>query len=675
MKKSVKKLLSFTLSMLLVFSCFSTGIVAFAAEKDADELATELVSALVPETESPVEDTTQTADQTADKTPGKAPDKTPGITPNKTNEERKQQLEEAFESISQALSDVVDGGLQTISEQQKLVGAPRNAEALNKFLEAINGVTEPYDNDDIALVKPLYDALSIIDRGKLPKEVKAKYQAILDSLGPNMPQQNKPDLSVYHKAVVVYPKNVSREKIERALPKLEGFVNSTLLMVNQNQDLPTVINSKLYTNEMVVKLCQKLYPAIGDLSGLLKITPSKLAKSLTEDKFAGAVTALKNAGKDWSALTVANGDFGFQDGDKEGFMDAVSALFRPLSAITLLLTFENTIDTKKLTYTYGAYEDLIPIFEMLDAQGVLSSHEYTLQVREAAKISANAAMDARIRPILVPLFNLVDTFAKQPVNTVLTVLPKLGYVIDSNLLSTQVGKLLSKIKLISIPAPDLSAKGLFGMISPALKEIDVKGIKLSFLQDEATFVNFVKEIGGCGDAVSKKSIAFDNLYRLGLDADTCDSFVVVFRLLYNEIASPSNIKSLRDAVADNQALTPIERFTAEQVLKQFERTSADKAMATFLNILAPNPPKFTLLGIVQDIIKKLFGGLDALTPDFGGIFENIFGGGSNKDEAPITTAPDIPKTGRKQAGALIIFALTAAAASGALIYKKRKEDE
>lgn len=673
MNKRVKKGLSFTLSLLIALSCFSTGLVAFAAEaaeKNAEEVVTELTTELANEL------TTNLVPESKPENESKpAEDATPNT--DKSREEAKKYLDNAFNDISKAFADVVDSGFQILDELPKnaAAAAPRNAEALDKFLKAMDTVTEPYDNNDIDLVKPLYEALSIIDRGKLSKEVKAKYQAILASIGPNIPGTDLPDLSVYHKTVVTYPNRVSRDKVERALPKLEGFVNSTLLMVNQNQDLSTVIGSKLYTNEMVVKLCQALYPKLGELTILLKISPSKLAKSLTEEKYAGAVTALKNAGQDWNALTVANGDFGFQDGDKEGFMDAVSALFRPLSAITLLLTFENTVNTSKGTYTYGAYEDLIPVFEMLDAQGVLSSHEYTLQVQEAAKISANAAMDARIRPILVPVFNLVDTFAKNPVNTLLTVLPKLGYLLDTDLLSTQIGKLLSKIKLVSIPAPDLSAKAIFGMISPSLKEIDANGIKLSFLQDEATFVNFVKEIGGCGTAVSKKSIAFENLYRLGIDPDTCDAFVVLFRLLYNEIASPTNIQSLRDAVANNEALSSVERFAAEQILNQLERTSADKAMATFLNILAPNPPKFTLLGMVQDIIKKLFGSLDALTPDFTDIFDSIFGGSSDKgDGDPITTNPDIPKTGVRQAGALLAFAVVAAVAAGAVVYKKSKEE-
>lgn len=670
MKRNVNKVLSFMLSMLIVLSCFSTGIVAFAAEQDAEELTTELATAPVPETEQSVEDTTEAPEETPEKTP----EKKPGI---QANPEVQKQLEEAFAGLSQAVNGVLSSGMQFVADVQNTQNAPRGKEAIDNFLAAMDQVTEPYDNADIALVKPLYEKLSYFDKKKLSQEIKDKYAAIMAAVGPNVPGKEQPDLSVYTESAVAYPKNVSREQVERALPKLEGFVNSTINMA-AGKDLQTLISEGLYTNQTVLDLCKAIYPAITNAVPFLKLPPSVLADSLTEEKFAGAVQALKAAGNDWNAVVIASGDFGFQDGDKDGFLDAASAIFRPLAIVTLFLPFENQADPKNGTYIYGIYEDLIPIFEMLDAEGVLSSPDYTAEVLRRANGDSNAAMDARIRLILDPVFSLVDRFAEKPVDTVLTVLPKLAYLIDSGILNTQVDKILARLqKLVPSLKVDLSTKGLYAMIAPSLQEIDLNGIKLSFLQDEAAFTSFITEMSGCGEAAVKDSVESDNIYRLGINADTCDSFVVLFSLLYNEIASPANIASLRAAVDANTSLSTLERFTAEQILRQLERTTADKAMAIFVNIVSPNPPKFTLLGMLQKIIQKLFTDIGAIAPDLGGIFDSIFGGGSNGGDDTITDAPDIPMTGAQRVGAVLGLALTVAVASGAgfVIYKKRKEDK
>lgn len=159
--------------------------------------------------------------------------------------------------------------------------------------------------------------------------------------------------------------------------------------------VPQVLNEKVYTNETVALVAKKLFPLVGGLSSLVAKGPKDLAAKLDKETCAGAIAALNAAaatlGADgkpvdkldaWQYLTVVDGDFGFANGDKEGFLDAVASLFRPLSLLTTVVSFENTTS---LFYgpQLGIYEDLIPIFEALGIKDFMTPTSTPHMLRRA----------------------------------------------------------------------------------------------------------------------------------------------------------------------------------------------------------------------------------------------------------------------------------------------------
>lgn len=554
---------------------------------------------------------------------------------------------------------------------------------LTAFIQLVNSIAEPYDNDDIAKVRESYDEVPASLRASVPEEVMDKYKAILASIAPDAPSLVKPDLSVYTETTVVYPEGATRAQVEEALPKLESAVVDLILpLLGVDGGLPNMVKTGLYTNYSVAEVAKMLYPLLGNLAGdLLNVTPEKLAKTLTEEKFAGAVAALNAAqaagdaavaggAKDvdyWSYLTVVDGNFGFQDGDKEGFLDAVAALFRPLSLLSTALQFENQISTTQGTYKYGAYEDLVPIFEALDLEGVMSSHEYTLYVNEVKAANSNMQMDARIRPILVPILNLVDRFAEAPLDTLLDVLPKLGWALKSNLVNDQLATLISKIKFVSITPPDLSPAGLYDLLAGdsgvfAISLDENNAIKI----DKEKFVQFINDIAGCGTAVVKDSIARGTAYRLGVDSDKPDAFVVLFRWLYGELTTVKNMKAIMGAVDNSEGLNTVAKLLVKVVLNRVAEMPTDTALATVVNLFAPaeqTPPDLS--------------GIGDLLPNIGG------NAGNNGDTEPSqnnggqaqTGTPSIPKTGGQIMSACFSLAAAAALAGGAILYKKKCDQD
>lgn len=263
----------------------------------------------------------------------------------------------------------------------------------------------------------------------------------------------------------------------------------------------------------------------------------------------------------------------------------MATLFRPLSIITLALKIENSIDQSKGTYTYGAYEDLVPIFEALDLNGYLSSHEYTLYVNEVKEKNSDMVMDARVRPILVPIFNLIDQFAQNPLDTLVTVLPKIGFALKTDLLSKQIAALLGKISLISIDPPDLSAGALFDMLAPMLQNLDLNGTSISITLNKDNFLKFVDDIGGCGTAIWKNSKIRGKAYSLGVDPDKSDAFLVLFRWLYGELTSAQNSKAIQTAV-DASTLSSMQKTVVKGALSTVSKISPDTALLALINVAA-----------------------------------------------------------------------------------------
>lgn len=543
-----------------------------------------------------------------------------------------------------------------------------NAQYLTDFLAVMEGIDKPYTNEKIAIAKEAYAKVPSTLQNKIPDDVKQKYKDILAAVQPDTPSSAKPDMSSFSRTAVSYPQGAPKADVEVALSTLKGALGEL------TATLPQLVKTGVYTNATVSMVAQFLYPLVAGLEPtLLGNGPQDLANKLTESKFEGAVATLTSIttkdenGKviknidDWAKLSFKNGDMGFQDGDKEGFLDAVAALFRPFSIITMALTLENTISTTNGTYTYGAYEDLVSVFETLELPGVLSSHEYTLYGKAQEAISTNLKMDAKVRPILVPVFNLIDSIAADPVNGVMNLLPKLGLLLKDDLLDTQIHKLASKVKLVTLPEFSLKTKDLFNMIAPALQGIAVNNTTVSFVLSETKFVQFMNDIAGCGTPVVKSSITRENAYRLGIEPDQADTFVTAFRWLYGEITTKANLNAIKAIINsfDVKDIDIIQKWLLTTAVGLLGDMSADDVLNLVVPALLPAKE-----GEEQEK-KPETKPTDTSTSS--GTSNKGNGAGSGSD----SSSEGIPATGD---ASIAIFAATAMTAGLAIVlFRKKKE--
>lgn len=425
------------------------------------------------------------------------------------------------------------------------------------FDAAVNAVELPYTNSDIAAVKAAYAAVSESIIETVNADVLAKYKEILAAIGPDEASDAQPDLSAYTETEVSF-KDISEKDAEMlADATIEVILNAVGAF-----DFEALINENVISNSMVATLSGVIYPfLLEETDGWIKTVPSDMEAYLGEEKYAKAVELLNAAGDDWAAVSAVNGDFGFEDGDVDGFLDAMAAMLRGASLINVVLTLENTADTEAGVYTYGAYEELIEVFELLDLDYVMSSAEYT----EYANAAENKD-DAKFRAILAPVANLFVELGNDLVNTICDVLPKLTYVIDSGIADKKINSLLSMFKVVTVGPVDLTTAGVYKMISDAV--LVPNNIALS----EAEFAALIKDLAGCGTAVSKPSVQRGQNYRMGIESDRAKTIVVLMTWILDVAESNSElVNTLLDTFSDNVLLKDAIRLIFNASLKFIPR--------------------------------------------------------------------------------------------------------
>ncbi len=485
-----------------------------------------------------------------------------------------------------------------------------NVRYIDYFVVVIENIEEPYDRADIEAAKAAYEKVPSSLQSQIPTETMEKYKDILASIAPDESTGERPNVERMQSTAVKYPFGASKKAVNKSIGRVEDILFTALSVPDGG--LSQMLKEGVYTNYTVALVAKKLFPLVGGLSSLIAMGPKDLASKLDEDTCAGAIAALNAAaqtvGEDgktvgkldaWQYLTVADGDFGFADGDREGFLDAVASLFRPLSFIASLISFENKADTSKGVYTYGMYEDLVPVLEVLGADGIMSSVEYTEYVNAGA--NANEKMDRRIRAILVPVFNLVDAVAsaESPLTELLKLLPKAAYAIDTGIVDTQIHEILNKLPLglgdsISV---DLTTDGVYSILAEKLANIELQAAKvdesgeetspavtLSISLDKEKFATAVKDLSGCGVYTANESIARGRNWFVSIDGDAADAFVVLFRYLHSELTSESNAAAIKTAVKALD-MNFAQRIAVNFLVSIVLSSSADGALRTLVFML------------------------------------------------------------------------------------------
>ena len=479
-----------------------------------------------------------------------------------------------------------------------VIGIPR----VEAFVAAVNEATEPYTRAEVQKAIDAYNQIFAESIASIPAEAISKFEVMLvympaSDAKPVLPDWTRPDLN--------YPILTCDKSLAFLVKILDKLANGAFALGGYS-DLNDLLAKELYTNATIAAIPQALYPMLEQLLNdngggiavsFLKLSPEKLAGVMDEEKFAAARDLFKSltpeGGKDatanWANLDitkVANGTFGFQDGDREGFVNALAAVLRgltaPLTSGLLKIDFENEVSVPN--YVYGIYEKLLPILETLDLEGLMTSREYTKQFNAA---QGNAKGDAAILPILNPIFDLVENkLAADPVSTIVDLLPKVAHLFTDDTINKQIQLLIDNLGMIGSFAGDLLAglriepSMILDMINGVLSNLQIGSATLSLKLSDIDW----ELLASVAKPVAKASVSGENAYRVGFETNKGDSFLLIYRYLFNNLTEQNNMASIKAAV---KAL--VKDFVLSNILGQtlttIEGMSADEALVMTCQVL------------------------------------------------------------------------------------------
>lgn len=516
--------------------------------------------------------------------------------------------DKAFFDSSSFKYNYYDGTQKTSANVLKLVKPVAGKGATAAFIAAVNEATEPYSQDELDKVVDAWNQVFSESKADIPAEVINKFREIIKGIPaseeqPTLPDWTRPDLN--------YPILTSDKSLGFLVKILDGIAG---LAIKQQgyANINELLEKEVYTNAMVATAVSTLYPALNDLlndagagiaTALLKIKPNQVADLLVEEKFAVAASAFKALGgsvEDWKKLdvsTVTNGYFGFNDGDREGFINALAAVLRGLTVpltSTLEVQFANVVVESGSyptgEYKAGLYENLLPVLEALGIDNLMTSEAYSEAYLNAA--TAGEKADAAIVPIVSAVFSLVDDISANPVSAIVDLLPKVARLFSDNILNDQLQKIYNNLPALlgMFVTPDMlviDPSMIMGIVNSLVSNIQIGSATLSLNFSEPDWAL----LASTAKPVVIDSVSRFNAYGVGFETNKGDSFLVVFRYLFNNLTEQSNMASIKAVV---KAL--VKDFVLSNILGQalttVEGMSADEALVMVCNILdVPETPE------------------------------------------------------------------------------------
>ncbi|MFR5875658.1 MAG: fibronectin type III domain-containing protein [Eubacterium sp.] len=435
-----------------------------------------------------------------------------------------------------------------------------------------------------------YVALPSEFKNKISSEVFEKFMQLIK------PDKNLSNLSdqvtAFQKTKVTLPEIGKDGGVQYAVDRIWDLVAVDILPlissdIKLQDGLDNILESKVYTNEMVSKIFA-LYATLshnetvvvespkltlGAVIGLVA-SPTNIAKMLEEDKYSAAAEKIKpySSFKDTDTMNkfdalaaekFENGDFGFEDGDREGFFDALLAVLRPITSLLapgakaagLVAINANMFDyvTDEGEYVEGAYAHLIPILEQIGLTSLPTVEEYKKDYYDTVEKQSTAiAADRLVRPIIDSLLtDVLDMVSPDPLNGIIKIIPRLAYVISTDMLNDNVKAALGQLGMLSGLAGslDLSAQAINDKLTSS--PIDLTSLAGTECKIHLKAIDWEK-LANCATVKSTSSVSNSNAYFVLRTGDTETCFTTVFYYVYSiafaDSENYSTIKTLLNSL-------------------------------------------------------------------------------------------------------------------------------
>lgn len=237
-----------------------------------------------------------------------------------------------------------------------------------------------------------------------------------------------------------YPAEVTEQQTANALVGTEKLV-SFILKNYLHTDLKNVLEPMVYSDAVVSDLLVSIYAPMEETAADLKavgidVTVQGVAKGLKS--YPEVQNALLNAGS-FANLDLTGVSWGVTN--KHTFAKAVSEALTPFNGLLFMLLCSGKFSVAGVTQIKGGngYENaIVPMLEALGCKVTLTQEEFKNQAKEDK--------NSMVYNILISALSIVDKLEKNPVDTLVTVLPALAYFSESGQLDACFNNLLAPVK-------------------------------------------------------------------------------------------------------------------------------------------------------------------------------------------------------------------------------------
>ena len=376
-------------------------------------------------------------------------------------------------------------------------------ELLNAFMPTDDGssaltpevreiVTNIYSNPDMAIAA----VIELLNQQEYALEDYNWYDGTVGGTVEGITPANEVYLS--------YSNNWTKETADYVDANIDELVDVIMEMAESDLDLGAEITkliNSLFTNKTLTDLAR----AVAGVSGIL---PQK-ALDIIEKELSIDLTLFNQY-----ADLADDHNWGFEDGDRDGFIEAILSMLSPLKPLYGVIFFEENltlfkdVNNKDLVTFYGNDGYDAAIVPLLEALGC--------DLLEGTYNGANA--EAGVRAIIKSITDKLDKIAADPINELLNTLPGLLYYAASDALTTGVRNILHPVYVILDTIRPLYNVDLNAMLDLSALEMDINDLGLDFL------LGMVEKMSGLKlDAA--ETVIYDICKVIGTDYTSNSAFV------------------------------------------------------------------------------------------------------------------------------------------------------
>lgn len=355
-------------------------------------------------------------------------------------------------------------------------------------------------------------------------------------------------------ATIAYTPNLGAEKYQRVLDGIDQLISDFVKEGGEAENLREAIAPEIYSNKLVTKLVSGIYSVFSDeqmktflsLAGL-DITPASLASRLTEDEYASAREALRSV-TEFAGLEGKDVSWGFKNGDRDAFIRAISACFRPLEGMLLMVLCGDSLNVLGGIPFYGSDGYNTAVIPLLEALGcsydeIRSFDEFNAQVRQTDVMF----------PIVQAVVSLIERFIDYPVYTLTGILPNLMYFINNGGIEICLTNLLYPVTSIM---DTLGLSGQFDFASFMQLDTDkimaelLGGLDLGITLPELDLEQF-GSMGTLVAAQTKRTQLMQPMTIQYLQADRTGVLITLLRYMVQIMKTPGNEGIVDSFMASN----------------------------------------------------------------------------------------------------------------------------